>query len=63
MLGCRTGSVRLAQMEHEARTELDSIYAAINALNIRVEALRRCLGVSTEDMERKIAEVRVEYEG
>ncbi|HLK49745.1 MAG TPA: hypothetical protein VKT49_16495 [Bryobacteraceae bacterium] len=50
-------------MEHEARTELDSIYAAINALNIRVEALRRCLGVSTEDMERKIAEVRVEYEG
>ena len=50
-------------MDHEARTELDSIYTAITALNVRVEALRRCLGVSIEDMERKIAEVRVEYEG
>jgi hypothetical protein len=50
-------------MDDEARTELDGIYAAITALNVRVEALRRCLEVSTEDMERKIAEVRVEYEG
>jgi hypothetical protein len=49
-------------MDEEARTELENIYRALTALNVRVEALRRCLLVPVEEMERRMAEVRVEYE-
>jgi hypothetical protein len=48
-------------MDENARNELESIYTAITALNIRVEALRRFLGISVQEMELKLAEVRAEY--